>query len=49
MNFSNRLKLLRKEQNITQKMLSSVLNLSANCKSEREKGRREPNIETLTK
>lgn len=49
MNFSNRLKLLRKEQNITQKMLSSVLNLSANCICEWEKGRSEPNIETLTK
>ena len=47
--FSQRLKELRVEKNLTQKELSLYLGLSPNSICEWEKGRCEPNAETLKK
>ena len=47
--FSIRLKELRLEKGLTQKELSARLNLSPNSVCEWEKGRCEPNIDTLKK
>jgi len=44
-----RLKELRKEKELTQKELAKLVNLSSNCVCEWEKGRSQPNIETLKK
>ncbi|MBQ7879915.1 MAG: helix-turn-helix transcriptional regulator [Clostridia bacterium] len=44
-----RLKELRKEKELTQKELSKLVNLSSNCVCEWEKGRSQPNVETLKK
>lgn len=47
--FFEKLKELREEKNYSQKFLASLLGLSANIICEYEKGRSQPNIETLTK
>lgn len=47
MSFTERLKELRIDNKLTQKELSLSLGLSANCVCEWEKGRSEPNIETI--
>jgi len=46
---TKRLKLLRKEKNITQKELSDKINVSASTIGLYEQGRRTPDNETLTK
>ena len=47
--FSQILKNLRSEKGLSQRELSSQLGLSANCICEYEKGRSEPNLDTLKK
>ena len=47
--FAKKLKELRAEKNLTQKQLAEKLILSKNSICEYEKGRSEPNIETLIK
>ena len=47
--FEKRLKDLRSEKNLTQKQLADMLVLSKNSICEYEKGRSEPNIDTLIK
>lgn len=47
--FSDRIKTLRKEKNMTQKQLANLLNLSSNAVCEWEKCRSEPSYETLIK
>ena len=47
--FAERLRELRKDKNLTQKELAKLLPLSKNSICEYEKGRSEPNIETLIK
>ena len=47
--FTDRLKELRIEKNLTQKQLADMLMLSKNSICEYEKGRSEPNIDTLVK
>lgn len=47
--FSEILKNLRTEKGYSQKELSQQLGLSANCICEYEKGRSEPNLDTLKK
>jgi len=47
--FTERLKSLRKENNITQKKLSDEINVSASTIGLYEQGRRSPDNETLTK
>ena len=48
-NFQNNLLLYRKQANMTQKELASKLNVSINNIGHWEKGRTEPNIDTLLK
>ena len=47
MRFNERLKAIRKENNLTQKDIYTRLNVSANCYASYEQGRTEPNIEML--
>ena len=47
--FTDRLKELRTEKNLTQKQLAEMLVMSKNSICEYEKGRSEPNIEALIK
>ncbi len=47
--FSDKISTLRKENKLTQKQLAAYLNLSANAICEWEKGRSEPNFDTLKK
>lgn len=47
MRFSDRLKTIRKESNLTQRDMYTRLNVSPNCYASYEQGRTEPNIEML--
>lgn len=47
--FSDKINSLRKEKRMTQKQLATFLDLSPNAICEWEKGRSEPNFETLIK
>lgn len=47
MDFKERIKTIRLEKGLTQKELSTYLNMSKNCVCEWEKGRAEPSITTL--
>lgn len=49
MEFAENLKYLRNTRQFTQKELSNILGLSANCICEWEKGRSEPSITTIKK
>ena len=49
MKFTDRLKELRTEKQLTQKELAAALGVSSNCICEWEKGRSEPSIDTLKK
>lgn len=49
MRFCERLKMIRKENNMTQKQVYEALGLSANGYASYEQGRTEPSIATLIK
>ena len=49
MKFNERLKVIRKECNMTQKQVYEKLNISANGYASYEQGRTEPNIEMIIK
>ncbi len=49
MKFHERLKMIRKESNMTQKDVYTQLNISQNGYASYEQGRTEPNINTLIK
>lgn len=46
--YNERIRELRKEKNITQKMLGEILNVADNTITEWEKGRTEPSISSIT-
>lgn len=46
-NFTNNLKLLRKQRNLTQQQLANILNITQQAYANYEMGIREPNMETL--
>ena len=47
--FCDNLKMLRKENNLTQKQVAEKLGVVESCYANWEQGRTEPNIETLRK
>ena len=47
MEFNERLKEIRKERNLTQKDIYTLLNVSANCYASWEQGRTEPDIKNI--
>ncbi len=49
MNFSQKIKELRKEKNITQKEIAEILGISPTCYAGYEQGYREPDFKTLKK